>query len=362
MFNLPDELWIKVVNLLDLNSVISLAQTNKYFFYITKYNEYWEVNYNLDKYDKKIKFIDHCYNIKYLQDYTSNFKYYISEYHKLLTHNLTTIKIRAFNQYDLELVKYNKNIKNLDIKSCYNIHNKHFLEVLDGLKNLRYLSISNSVIDDNIIPIINNYKLKTLTLEACVSLNRLDLLKIENLKTLRIISHQYLDNSTINNLVYSLKKLEKLTLSITNIDIRTMYAISKVGANLKVLDISYPQNTIDNVAIFAISKGCLNLENLNINGTEVSDSGIIYLSDHCPKITRLSLAGTYISNTSFINIARKYPKLTFLESAFNSIDNYGVEYLLCKCKNIKYLNILNNSFTVEYLNTVYRRIRENNFS
>ena len=356
MFNLPNEIWIKIVNLLDLESLIKLSKVNKFFFEITKHNYSWDVNYSLVNYDKKIKFIEHCHRIKYLRDYTVNFKYYISEFPKFLKNDLKVIKIRAFNLYDLEILKYNKDVKVLDVRSCYNIDNNKFLNLLQNFKHLKELAISNTLINDSIIPLINTFNLKSLSFEACISLQNLDSLKQENLKTLKIISHQYLDNGVINRLVSKLNNIENLTLSILNIDIRTVSYISKVGKNLINLDISYSQNIIDDIALFTIAKNCQKLESLNLNGSEISNLGILYLSNHCPRIEKLSIAGTYTQDMALVYLSHAYPNLKFLEAAFINITRIGIFNLLLNCEKLSYLNVLNNNFSINYLNRIYKNI------
>lgn len=357
MLDLPDELWIKIINYLDLDNLISLAVVNKYFFYITKFNHFWDVDYSLKNYNKKIKFLNHCHNIKYLKDYTTTFKFYISEYTKLLNNNLKSIKIRAFNNYDLDLLRYNKDLKILDIKSCYNIDNYTFLSILDNLKNITSLGISNSVINNDIISILNKFKLEYLKLEACINLNKIDTLKQKNIKNLKIISQQFLENSILNNLLSKLDKLKHLTLSIVNVDIKSIHIISKLGKNLKSLDISYPQKKIDNTALFVIASSLKNLEILNLNGTDVSDDGIEYLVKKCKKIYKLSIAGTYISDMSLVYIGIYLEDLNFLEAAFNNISRIGVFNLIFRSKKLKYLNILNNMFTSDYLNSIYKNLQ-----
>ena len=75
VYFLPDELWVKIINLLYIKDAISTSMVNKRFFNLTKY--YNTIRYqkldtvsNLDIV-KTDTFIKHLYRVKYFEDLNS---------------------------------------------------------------------------------------------------------------------------------------------------------------------------------------------------------------------------------------------------------------------------------------------------
>lgn len=364
MFNLPIEIWLKIIYFSKLKDVIKLAQVNKFFFYLTKQNNHFFLNYqegfNTLNYFKYISFIKHCENLKYFEDFSLGFKYYISDNNQLFKNKLKTINIRITDKYELNFIKANRDLKNIKLKCSHNLNNYYIFSLFDKLDKLTNIFIDNSLISDGILSIFNKYKLKHLAFENCINLLNFDILIHNNLKSFKIINHQYNNSNYLQQFLKKQKKLEELTLSLINCNYMLADTISNIGKNLKILDLSYPQGLLDDFCVYRISNNCHNLVELNLNGSDITDNAIYFLTRNCPKITKLSIAGTFIRDISLVFIAMYSPQLKYLYAEFNRITRIGIFNLLLRCQKLKKINILNEEFSMEYLNKVYKKISKKN--
>ena len=365
MDTLPVELWSNIIYFLPLTSTIKLAKVNKFFFEVTKENKIWSNrNYEgikLTNYNKCLSFIGHCRRIKYFNDLSLGFKFYLNDYPSLIKNNLTTINIRLSSIFELDFIRKNKNVKNLKISSTIELYPVYLLNLLDDLKYLKNFHLINSIVDDRFIDKINKYKLDSLVLEACINLKKIGKIEQTKLKTLKIISQPEIKNEEIINLLRKQTRLEELTLSLMEVNIFTVVALSDIGENLISLDLSYSQGTINDLSAYMIADNCRKLKTLNLSTSEITDSGVDFIIQKCPDIINFCIAGTYITDMALINIALNYPDIIRLELEFNNITRIGVYNLLLRCKKLSYLNILNDKLSINYISRVYSQISINNF-
>lgn len=350
--NIPNELLIYVIQLLPLKNIITLSKVNKLFFKLTKENKKWKFDNNINDFS----FINHCNKIEHFEDFSLNYKYYIFDYLKLNKNNLKTIHIRINNIYDLFFIKNNKDLKNLKIKYSLNLESDCLLELFDHLKYLKNISIDNTNVDDKIIDKINNYKLKTLSLEACINIKKISKINQPNLKKIEIINYNKNNTEEIIELIKKQKKLEELNLSFCNTNIFTVSIISDNSSNLTKLNLSYSYGFIDDLSAYMISNNCIKLRDLYLNNSVITNHGIFFITRGCKLLKNLGIAGTLIKDYSLIEISNYLPNLEKLETEFNDITRIGIYNLLLKCKKIKYLNILNDNFNIKYIHYIFNKV------
>lgn len=362
MFFLPPEIWIHTLQYLRLKDIINLSKVNKYFFEITKENKYFLLNSSegvkKEDYQKIINFIKHFRKIEYYEDQSLNLKYYIKLYPQLIKNNLKSINIKINDKYELDIIKANKNIKKLKIRSFFNLEQKYIFDIFNNLNSLTSIYIDNPNITDDIFNIFNKYQLKDLAFENCNNLKNFCYLKHNNLRSFKIINYQY-NNFDIVKFLVRQKELKELYLSFIYCNYFLANKISIIGKNLKTLVLAYPQGVVNDFSLYKIVTRCKNLEILDLSGTDITDITIYYLTHNCKNIKKLSLAGTFIRDMSLVLISMYYPSIRILELEFNNITRIGIFNLLLRCKNIKFLNILNQTFTVDYLAKVYTAIIKN---
>lgn len=352
MIYLPLEMWIKILHYLPIGDIMKLSLTNKFFFELTKENDKWilesQENLKLINYYKYISFIKHCKKIKYLQDFTPYFKYYISEFKNLLNNDIKTINIRIFDNYELQFIDRNNSVENLNIKFGDNIDKQLILSTFDKLKKIKNLAITNCNIDNVFYDYINKYKLKTLHLEACYNLTYFYKIKQYNLEKLSIINQ--LNNSAydLNFLIKKQKKLKELTISSSTINNETSIFISFVGNNLTYLNLSYNGIYINDYTATYIAN-CTKLTELNLTDACITDYGLYLIVRSCKKLIKLHLTSTFIKDMSLIYISQYLPDITYLNVSYNNITKTGVNNIILRCKKLKYINIYNARFSLEYI-------------
>lgn len=360
MEEIPEELWPNIIKYLPIVDIIRLAKVNKFFFKVTRENKYWNSEgIRAGDYLKYSTFIGHCKTINFFQDFSLGFKYYLSLYPNLNKNKIKTINIRISSAFELEFIRKNKYVRNLQISSTIDLLAEDMLNLLDELNSLKNLQLSNSAIDDRIISRINKYNLDSLGFEACCYLDKISQINQTQLRELKIISQPELKNQEINSLVSKQKKLEYLKLSLTDVNIDTIIVISVVGKNLTFLDLSYSQNVIDDVSVFLLAGHCPKLKTLNLNASDITNDGVFYLTKYCKNITSLSLAGTYINDMALIYIAMYYPEMEYLSLEFNSISRIGIYNIMLRCKKIIYLNILNDILSINYISHIHSLVSIN---
>lgn len=357
---LPTELWIKILKSLSVSDVMRLAKVSKFFFYLTKEYRIWKLDVyeglKVYRYERYLTFLNHCNKLTYFEDFSLNNKYYISDYPILYKNNLKTIKIRFSDISQIKFLEANPDVEYLHIKCGANISNKLLVGLFEKLRKLKYLYINNLNLEGQALKTLNKFKLKSLELESCYGLENFSVLENENFETLSIISHRPIARPSVDKLISKQKSLKNLTLSLAYPNLWTVSKIAKIGKNLKSLNLSYPQEIVDDLSLCIIANNCKELESLNLNSSDVTSRGIKYLTMGCKNITKLGLGGTFINDMALVYISQFYQNITSLEVEFNNISRIGVFNILLRCKDLKYLNILNNHFTAEYLDKVYKQI------
>jgi hypothetical protein len=363
METLPVELWSNIIHFLPLIDIMKLAKVNKFLFMATKENKIWSYNNNegikIANYNKCLSFIGHCRTIKYFNDLSLGYKYYLGHYLSLSKNNLTTINIRLSSLFELDFIRSNKNVKNLKISSSLELYPSYILNLLDDLKYLKSFHIINSGNDDRIIEKINKYKLNNLVFEACSNLYKIGDIEQTKLKKLKFISQPDIKNEEIIKLISKQTQLEELTLSLMEVNTFTVMAISDVGRKLTKLDLSFSQGILDDLSAYMISESCPKLETLNLSASDITNIGVFFITKSCPYITNFSIAGTYITDMALINIALRYPNIVRLETEFNNISRIGIFNLLLRCKKLSHLNILNDRLSINYISHVYSQVSIN---
>ena len=344
--NFPNEILINILNFLNLKSLINLSLVNKFFFELTKENKYCDIN---EENYKLISFINHCKKINHFKDLTLNFKYHIREYPQLLENNLKSLSIKLMDIFDLKIIENNKNLKNLDIYCSINIENQLFINLFDNLNNIKNISINNHNIDDKILEKFNKYKLNSLTLDYCLNIKKLSKIKQNNLIKFSLSHYRELNNQELVNFLKSQGNLKELSLLFCNIDFLLISTLTYKGKNLSYLNISYPLGNLNDLSAYFIAHNCHNLTYLNLSASKITNQGVFFIVKKCKKIKKLNLSGSRIKDYALVHIANYLENIESLDVSFTNITRIGICNLHLKCKNLSYLNIINDKFSIKFL-------------
>lgn len=370
VYFLPDELWVKIINLLYIKDAISTAMVNKRFFNLTKH--YNTIRYqkldtisNLDIV-KTDTFIKHLYRVKYFEDLNLGCKMHLYEYRNKLS-NLEGLGTRCCASNTIGVFNnflFNPNLKYLYLDSYIFITiDKYFDDFFDTIlapmNKLRELNLRNSIIKDNQLEIMMNLNLENLHITNCQMISDLSYIP-KNIKGITISRNNILTSETLLNFFKTHPCLNEIKLSLIKININIILEISKYREKLTLLEISYPNGVFNNLSLFIIANNCHNLSELNLNNTEIDDEAIQCLIKNCPKITKLSVGSTDITDISLMRISVYYPRIKYLDVHYNNISYLGVNSIVHNCKDIYYLNIVSFVFTQEYIISINRIIREKN--
>ena len=247
---------------------------------------------------------------------------------KLLTKNIKHLYLANSNLEVKDLIKLNKftKLETLDLSHSFKNLDSSFKNlVLPKLKELILISCSLNG-DENIIKFFNNID----------SLKKLD------------ISASVLNNNLINVLNKKHTELEILVLNNVFITER-LFRIDNIWTRLKKLDLANSYNFTDDI-FFSICKSIPNIESLNLNNTKITDLSAVYISVFYKKLTHLYLAKNHIRHHTFNNLSRTY-SLKFLDLSYSNITTKYINEILNKnfleyivltaCRNIKFENLRN---------------------
>ena len=347
---LPEEIWEIIINFLSLEDIKNLYLVNEFFFEKCKNYKYWENGYG------NISLLKYLNRVKVLKDDYPQSKWYLSQYPYLFKNNLTQIHINIIDFLDFEILKYNKDVKSLHLETGMNYHVKSSFK---NFTKLERLTLSNSMIDNEVIKYINlNKNIRELNIYNCYNLKNIHLL---NLNKLKKFSYTNTIDIPKNNIIEFLKKnknLEKLNLFNIFLDIEI---VSHFG-DLTELNISSCSTIFANDELKTLSGKCKNLINLNICNLSILDSDIKILVKNCRKIQILDISQNFISDMALIYVSQYLPMLEDLKTCYTYISRIGVYNVLLRCKKLKYLNILNRHFSIDYLDKVNEIISKRRIS
>jgi len=360
MLNLPNELWIHIINILETDDIINLIFVNKFFFQITKNYQNFIMNNNHVRHNK-YKYINHLKRINYFQDYSGIFKFYLNDFSNLNCNTLKKIELRVTNLYDVEIIKNNKNVNNLKLVNVYFKNDtRENIKYINDLKKLKKLTLIGFNYGDELIKIINkNFNLKELVLESFINLENFSKIENKQLNVLKINNCRYNDVEQVNELIKKQENIKILSLSYCKINNNTIEVIGNLYNNLIELNISFPQGIVNDLSVFILSSKCHKLEKLNLAGSLITNNSIKYLTSNCPLITELYIASTSITDMSLIYISMYYPEIKILSVEFNYISRIGMYNILLRCRKLLKISFFNDSFTNNYIYNVYQRLLYN---
>ncbi|TNM96518.1 hypothetical protein fugu_016179 [Takifugu bimaculatus] len=176
------------------------------------------------------------------------------------------------------------------VLNCYPYSTNELLRQLRAFTALKHLSLVNSpLITDSGLSVLSSLvRLQYLNLASCSKLTDSCLQHITGLKSLCFLS---LDQTKVTDagMVLYLHSapscLSQLSLNQTAVTEATLVVLPSCAPQLRLLSIK--QTKVRDVAALA---GLSGLQTLNLDGTDVSESGLEHLASH-PLLSSLSLAG-----------------------------------------------------------------------
>jgi F-box and leucine-rich repeat protein 9 len=178
-------------------------------------------------------------------------------------------------------------LESLHLKQCDQLTNDGFISLIRVQTNLKELDLTFSVriTDKSIIEICENLKeLRVLKLRRCRSITDNAVKMIAELKKLKYLDLSECEALTSSAVIDGIAKernetLQELHLSAINICPKAISKITENIPNLRVLDLSYCINQVDDVCVQLILKDLCMLRELNLNCCErISDEGLTGMS------------------------------------------------------------------------------------
>lgn len=238
--------------------------------------------------------------------------------------NITRIEADNKNISDLRGIENLVNLQDLDLFNNLDVEN---IEPLASLKNLKYLSITDSKVSDitplegltnlcsliiwgsnvqDISPLKGLTNLYRLDLEAS---NISDIKDLKDLKNLEYLSLAYNRNIEDISIVNGLKNLKQIDLTDNQVT-----DISALNGLTGLTEIDLNSNNIKDISILAQFK---ELDTLTLDGNKVSDFSVL------SKLTNLIHLELMNTNISDISILSGLTQLNFLDLQENRITDLG---------------------------------------
>jgi len=192
-----------------------------------------------------------------------------------------------------------KNLTEINLFLCRNLHSKGLEKIAEVCENLEKLNIDeiNYLSDESINTLIDlrGHKLKMLWIDG-ESLSDESFSYFEKMVKLELLSISFADNMGSRGLasIAKLEKLEWLKLrrgaELEPIDFVTAFNLGKLKSLLH-LDLS-ECSKIDDAGIISVAKHCPTLGNLSLNWCwEITDVGLACIVNKCKFLINLNLCG-----------------------------------------------------------------------
>lgn len=174
-------------------------------------------------------------------------------------------------------------LESLHLQRCDQLTNDGFISLIKIQTNLTFLDLAFSVriTDKSIIEICEHLKeLKVLKLRKCRAITDNSVKMIADLNKLEYLDLSECEALTSSSIIDGIAKnrnetLQELFLSAINICPLAITKISENIPNLRVLDLSYCINQVDDICVQLILKNLVMLRELNMDSCErISDEGL----------------------------------------------------------------------------------------
>jgi hypothetical protein len=341
LFILPTELWIVILEFLEVPDLIMLYKNFPFFRNIIPVLENYKVlmknkkyshndYYNLFSVMKKIKIIDIDYHSIYKTKFLNTAKENNLKLRKLKLNNcldftineLKSIKLNYLNElylsrnvnineYILDLLP--KRLKKLTIIDSY--INLKKIDKINILENLEELDLSHNFIfnqEPAKVDIINLPLLKKINLKNC-NFQDGDFEKfIKNHKNLEYINFDY-NNQNFDILSLVSKNCKKIKFISLNCSMRVNFDINDMipMETLTYLNLNF--SLINSIHMFKIARNIKNIEQLYINNTAVTNLGILAIGNYLKKLKYLGISYLkYVEESSIIYIIENIPDIKII--------------------------------------------------
>lgn len=177
----------------------------------------------------------------------------------------------------------NLDLKVLKLKNCEQLTNDGIISLIKVQIHLRYLDLTQTVrlTDVSLYEICEHLKdLKVLKLRRCRAITDMGIKRIVELEKLEVLDISECESVTSAALVDGIAKSQNLIMrelycSAMNICNQAILKITEYFPNLRVLDLSYNFNYVDDLCLQMILKNLIWLRELNLDFCDkISDSGM----------------------------------------------------------------------------------------
>lgn len=178
-------------------------------------------------------------------------------------------------------------LTSLHLRQCDQLTNDGFIHLIKVQPNLTHLDLTFSVriTDPSVMQICETMKsLKVLKLRRCRALTDVSVKMISDLTELKVLDISECDSITSAAIIDGIASkrnevLEELYLSALNICDKAITTVAENIPNLRVLDLSFCINHVDDVCVQMVLKHLTFLRELNLESCErISDGGLTGMS------------------------------------------------------------------------------------
>ncbi len=259
-------------------------------------------------------------------------------YGRFLQQNISDIKEWILNYWyenkkeNTKLLLGGNNFKEFKIEA--------FDIIIKMYNNLNCLNLNDCcLIDDDVLLIVKNLNLKVLKLRNNNLKTNTAIHIANNQRNIEELdlSYNYIGYVGIKEIAWKLKKIKIFHLEKIGLKDNSLEDIGANLIDLHFLDIS--KNFITNEGVMFLSKGNVNLSELNLGSNEfITDESIEYIGENLLKVENLYLNETTISDNGITFLSNNLTFIKKLNLSRCNISDNGINNII---SNLKYLNSLN---------------------
>lgn len=151
--------------------------------------------------------------------------------------------------------------------------------------------------------------------------------------------YQEISIKTFKDFFESLKNLK--ILSARADDMRFDLLLEVIGKNCSKLEIVdfHKNRFVDTEGIIKLAEGCHELTDINLDSTSIDDEALFALSKHCKKLKSISLKDCdKITDKGIASLAEGCPELSYVKIDYCNIGDEAIYALSKHCKNLKFIS------------------------
>lgn len=233
-------------------------------------------------------------------------------------------------------------LTSLRLDSFQKITDAGVIEIINTCTNIKSISLSFTQITDDALQAVSTLSLNYLNLKNCKRVSETGLLRLipylKSIKKLNLSGLNGVTDNVVDLIETNCKKLEVIQLNNTQITDASLLPLSNL---LNLVDVSINFSQISDFTYLINLKNSQNLKSLSLAGSKhLTDVDIKSLSKSMKSLGKLNLQScNLLTDKAFKYICKELKNLKYLDMKYVRLTVNVIRYLPLACRNLKYLKV-----------------------